>query len=344
MGTKEELRMLQALPLDVKILKTQQRIREWVDEYGEDGCYVSRSGGKDSDVLGDIVKKMYPNIPHVFCNTGLEYNSVREHAVAECDEVLKPEMSFVSVIKKYGYPVISKEVSQCVNEARIGLAKNDGTYQKRIDQLNGDLLTKSGVKSAFNLSRWKFLLDAPFRISEKCCDVMKKSPFKKYEKETERTPLLATMAEESRLRRSKWVKNGCNSFDAKRPSSAPMSFWVENDIMRYIHENNIKIADAYGEVTYLGNDGKPFVNPVYKNPMRLGTTKAKRTGCTFCLFGISHDNDRLLKLKEMEPQKYEYIMRGGRYDDQGLWVPDKGLGYKFVIDWLNKYGDLDIRY
>ena len=45
MPTKQELDMLCALPLDVKIAKSQQRIREWIDYWGEDGVYVSFSGG-----------------------------------------------------------------------------------------------------------------------------------------------------------------------------------------------------------------------------------------------------------------------------------------------------------
>ena len=70
MRTNEELKMLQALPLDIKIKKTELRIKEWYEEF--DGqVYVSRSGGKDSDVLGDIVKRLYPDVPHVFVNTGL---------------------------------------------------------------------------------------------------------------------------------------------------------------------------------------------------------------------------------------------------------------------------------
>ena len=51
MPTKQELQMLQALPLDLKIMRTQQRIREWVQYYGTDGVCVSFSGGKDSTVL-----------------------------------------------------------------------------------------------------------------------------------------------------------------------------------------------------------------------------------------------------------------------------------------------------
>ena len=76
----------------------------------------------------------------------------------------------------------------------------------------------------------------------------------------------------------------------------------------------------------------------------LATTKEERTGCIFCLFGIAQDPERLLRVKEMEPKKYDFIMRGGKFDEQGMWVPDYGLGYKFVIDWLNEHGGLDIKY
>ena len=72
-----DLKELQALPLDVKIMKTQLRIREYYDYFcGQ--VYVSFSGGKDSTVLLDIVRKMYPEVPAIFVDTGLEYPEVKE--------------------------------------------------------------------------------------------------------------------------------------------------------------------------------------------------------------------------------------------------------------------------
>ena len=117
---KEDLRQRQALPLQAKILMTQRRIREWVD-YWHDDVYVSFSGGKDSTVLKHIVDSVYDNIPAVFVNTGLEYpeiqNFVREVKAEKYKcfnpdvEILRPEMRFDEVIRKYGYPVASKRVS-----------------------------------------------------------------------------------------------------------------------------------------------------------------------------------------------------------------------------------------
>lgn len=103
-----ELRQMQSLPLQAKIQMTRQRIRGWIDEFGESGVYVSFSGGKDSTVLLDIVRKDYPDIEAVFVNTGLEYPSVRTFAESQENvTVLRPTMNFRDVICRYGYPIIS---------------------------------------------------------------------------------------------------------------------------------------------------------------------------------------------------------------------------------------------
>ena len=114
-----ELQSMQAAPLSVKIALTKDRIREWVNQYGEDGVYVSFSGGKDSTVLLTIAREMYPDIKAVFVDTGLEYPEIRDF-VRTWDNVewLKPKLTFKQVIEKYGYPFISKEAAECVYAAR----------------------------------------------------------------------------------------------------------------------------------------------------------------------------------------------------------------------------------
>lgn len=342
--TISDLYQMQSLPLEYKVMMTKQRIKGWYDHW-DGNVYVSISGGKDSQVLAHIVKSMYDDVPLVFVNTGLEFDSVRLKGIELADEVLRPPMDFVSVITKYGYPVISKEVSNVIYEIqnRIANGKEPATY--RMQRLNGTLINpKTGELSSFNIPKYKFLKDAPFRISDKCCNVMKKSPTKKYEKNNEKKPYIGTMAEESRLRKQKWIKNGCNAFDMKRPMSQPLSFWTEQDILHYIKQNDLKIADIYGDIVYTDEDGMYYDNTIFYEVMPLITTGAKRTGCVFCMFGITQDTDRFLKLKEAEPKKYNFVMRGGKFDERGMWIPHNGLGYKFVIDWLNEHGNLNIKY
>lgn len=119
MPTVEELRTMQALPLELKVMKTKARIKEFVERFGVDGVYVSFSGGKDSTVLLHIVRELYPNVEGVFCDTGLEYPEIRNF-VKTFDNItwLKPSMTFRDVIIKYGYPFISKEVAECVYNAK----------------------------------------------------------------------------------------------------------------------------------------------------------------------------------------------------------------------------------
>lgn len=339
-----DLVQMQSLPLKYKIIMTKQRIKAWYD-YWDGNVYVSISGGKDSQVLAHIVKEMYPDVPLVFVNTGLEFDSVRLKGMELADEVLKPSMNFVSVITKYGYPIISKEVSQTISECQIRKQSGKPLASYRMEKLNGTLINKNtGSLSSYNMPKYKYLLDAPFRISHKCCDVMKKKPSKEYEKVHNSKVIIGTMAEESRLRKTKWIKSGCNAFEEKRPISQPLSFWTEQDILHYIKMNNLKIADIYGDIVYTDDDGMLYDNDLFNDYMQLTTTGAKRTGCVFCMFGITQDTDRFLRLKADEPQKYDYVMRGGKFDEQGMWIPHNGLGYKFVIDWINEHGGLDIKY
>lgn len=102
----EDLYQMQALSLNSKIQMSKLRIRAWIDEYGEDGVYVSFSGGKDSTVLLDLVRSDYPNVKAVFVDTGLEYPEIREFVKTfDNVEILKPKKNFKQVIQDYGYPL-----------------------------------------------------------------------------------------------------------------------------------------------------------------------------------------------------------------------------------------------
>jgi len=197
--------------------------------------------------------------------------------------------------------------------------------------------------SAFAQVKWKFLLEAPFEISNRCCSVMKKAPAKLYQIETKRKPIIATMAEESRLRTQKWLQHGCNGFDMKSPVSNPMAFWREQDVLQYIKENKIPIAPVYGDIVIdYGEElqGQMDLAELGLAPevRKLKTTGCKRTGCMYCAYGCHLEKEgegRFERMKQTHPKQYEYIMKP--------WE-EGGLGYKQVIDWINENGNLHIRY
>ena len=119
--TITDLYQMQSLPLSVKVRMTARRIDDWVSEFGEDGVYLSFSGGKDSTVLVDIVRNVcgYRNISLVFVDVPTQYPELKQFAMTFDNlVVLKPKISFAEVCEQYGFPMISKEVSNCVSGAR----------------------------------------------------------------------------------------------------------------------------------------------------------------------------------------------------------------------------------
>lgn len=262
----------------------------------------------------DLVRRIYPDVPAVFVDTGLEYPEIREF-VKTIDNVtwLKPEMSFRKVIETYGYPLISKEVAQKIEEYR---KHPDGCRAKYFDD-NSEYNKK--YNGRFSCARWTWLRDSDIPISKKCCEIMKKKPAKKYERETKRHPYLGSMACESDLRLSNWIAHGCNAFDVARPMSTPMAFWNEGDVLEYIAKNNLPYASCYGDIVL--QDGK------------YSTTGCDRTGCIWCMFGLHLEKEptRLQRLHESHPQLWEYCLRPW---DEG------GLGMKDVIDKMNASGKL----
>ena len=114
-----DLHQMQSLPLAAKIRMSEYRIREWVEHYGRDGVYIGYSGGKDSTVLLHLARQLYPSLPAVYVDTGLEYPEVKAFVKQQENvEVLRPKKDFRQVIRQYGYPFIGKEVAGCVYGAR----------------------------------------------------------------------------------------------------------------------------------------------------------------------------------------------------------------------------------
>ena len=276
MNTYEELKFRQGWTLEQKIDHSVGVVSTFLAK--TDGkAYISYSGGKDSGVMLDLIRRFVDKtVPTVFCNTGNEYpEAVKFVRQTENVTVIRPEIHIHQIIEKYGFPLISKEQSQYIRQA-----KHTNSEKLRNIRLYGSI---NGIGKI--AERWKHLINAPFDVSEKCCHFLKRKPFDKYKKQTGLYPVIGTMAGESRLRFQKWLKHGCNSFESNLIASYPLSVWTENDVWAYIRRFNL-----------------PYC-PIYD----MGI---KRTGCLCCGFGCHIKGDRRFYfLKENKPKIYEHFMK-----------------------------------
>lgn len=285
---KQELYRLQALPLDEKIAIAQKAIREFVEHFGVDGIYISFSGGKDSTVLIHLCRQLYPDLVGLYSDTGLEFPEIRDF-VQTFDNItiVTPKMHHREMLKKCGYPVVSKEQAEWIYRIRSGTSS--GAIQKAFYGMNLD-----GTPTRFKLSeQWKYLLNAPFNIGSGCCKEMKLKPIAEYVKKTGRVPIMGTTASESALRAQKFLQYGFYNLEGKKAQCTPMSIWTDDDVWEYIHRFNLPYCKIYD----MGYD---------------------RTGCMFCMFGAHLDKEpnRFQKLQRTHPDLWRYCMKP--YDDGGL--------------------------
>lgn len=219
---------------------------------------------------------------------------------------------FKDVILNKGYPIISKEISHTVESARSLLSQ--GKDGDRLRKIQGRSYMKNGELSQYNCPKYEYLLDAPFKISAQCCNIMKKQPSKIFEKKTGLKPIIGTMACESRMRKNAWLKNGCNAFEAKRQISQPMSFWTEQDVLECLVKYKIPYPSVYGEIKK-NEKGEWY------------TTGYNRTGCMFCAYGchLEKEPNRFQMLKETHPKIWNYCMKS---------IEDGGLGMREVLEYI----------
>ena len=277
-----QLKQRQGHPLEIKERLTENRIRAWYDHW--DGqVYVAFSGGKDSTVLLHQVRRLYPDVPGVFIDTGLEYPEIREF-VKTFDNIewVRPEMPFNKVLEKYGYPVGSKKVAK---QIRYLQNPKPNTQNTRNLYLTGRNRNGHYCKSYKMSKKWYPLIDSEFKISDLCCDIIKKNPMKLYVKKTGRKGMIGTMAGDSEQRAKAYLSAGCNSFKGSHVRSVPMSFWLESDIWDYIKKYNLDYCKIYD----------------------MG---AKGTGCMFCMFGVHLEKkpNRFQRMQKTHPKQYDYCI------------------------------------
>ncbi len=271
--------------------------------------YEAFSGGRDSTVMDFLIKKWLkmaglPPIRKVFNNTTNEHQEILDFVEEFGSEVtwIRPKITFAQSLLKYGYPVISKEQAMAISRYRN--TKSEEVKKFRLTGDRGDGIKRTvGVIS----KKWHYVISAPFKVTERCCDLLKKEPVKRFEKETGLRPIVGTMTEESSIRKRQYIKNGCIVWDKGNESCRPLSIFTDRDINELIRIYKIKICPIYYDQIIDGELVKG----------------EERTGCAYCAYGCHYeapDDNRFIRLSKREPKRFASMM-------------DK-LGYRSVLNFM----------
>ena len=278
----------------------------------------SYSGGSDSDILLHLIeraRKMFdlPKIDYAFFNTGLEMEATKRH-VREVSEQygieimeVRPEKNIVRATREYGIPFVSKIVSkglEGVQKKGIPLSIADEYAQAEDKAAKRQELKRRYPKCEYTINflcgcnstgeprsntqmvigSSKYMLDfirenpIPFRVSNKCCDICKKQPAHKLQKNYDMVITGERMAEGGirSIRRKEYASMCFSEGGDSKFRLRPLYYVSDADKEWYKNYYGIRYSDAY-EVYGL-----------------------KRTGCCGCSISARAAED-LEKIRPYEP-------------------------------------------
>lgn len=278
-----------------------QKIRQMIQRYGERSFYISFSGGKDSVVLSHLFDEALPGnkIPRVFFNTGIEFTMMVSfvrglQANDERFQIIEPSVSIKNMLEIEGYPFKSKEHSKQVRQYQRFMRHNTTTYH----YCHGIGPHSRKFHSPLSL-KCQFSPDYSLKISEKCCDRLKKDIGFRYMKQTGRSwAVTGIMASEGGVRE----RAGCIITNTKENKFHPLFPLSTQWIDWYIQDQGLRLCDLYYP---------PF--------------NFQRTGCKGCPYNIQLQTELDL-LKEYLPNEYRQC--------EIIWEPVyseyRRLGYRLI--------------
>lgn len=334
-------------PYEFKRKYAYIRAREFANECDGRGLnYHVSVGGIDSIVLFLFLNEVCGlDVPGVSAST-LEDVSIQQiHkalGIINIPPLKRSDGTYwtkARVIKEFGFPVLSKEIAGKIELLQHPTEKNKtvrhaiitgetGAYggnqkhsrmkmsQKWLEKFGGYENENEGC----NYQKPDFL------VSSKCCYYLKEKNCDNWAKENHSVPYLGLMASEGGRRAKSLRINGCNYFGASTIRSAPFAIFDRQDILRLALEmDNLwkkELKEKYHQKLLNSRKiTKHFVMPesiipkIYgtieqKKDGTLYTTKAQRTGCSMCGFGIHMEKrpHRFDALYKRNPKEWEYLM------------------------------------
>lgn len=325
-------RVRQQLPYEAKIQHAKNIAWEYYNECSRRGlnCHVS-VGGLDSITLLLFLRSIGIDVPAISVSA-LEDKSVQVVHKQLGVESIKPLKSKVEVIREYGFPVLSKEIA-----SKISLLQNptldNATVRHAI--ITGETGEYGGYRKNTRMKMAQKWLEKfggyeneregtnyscpNFLVSDKCCYYLKERPCDIWAKEHNSVPYLGLMASEGGRRKKSLMMNGCNYFGVSTIRSAPFAIFERQDILQLALDLQVPVPKTYGEIIQDDNG-------------TLHTTKAQRTGCSMCGFGIHLEKrpHRFDRLYETNPKEWEFWMKACCTDP----LTGEKYGWGRVLDYI----------
>lgn len=298
----------QKQPYEFKRRYAEMRAWEFYEECGKRGLNVHTSvGGLDSITLHVFLQTIGIKVPAVSVS-GLEDRSIQQVHKQLGVITLKPYRSKVSVIREFGFPVLSKEIAGKISLLQHPSEKN-ATVRHAI--ITGETGEYGGNRTGTRMQLPQKWLErfggadpegaalgyraAPFKVSDRCCYYLKEKPSDDWAKAHNSVPYLGLMASEGGRREKALMMHGCNYFGESTIRSCPFAIFDRQDVLRLALELDVPVPAIYGRI-------------VREPSGALRTTGAQRTGCSMCGFGIHLDKrpHTFDLLYERNPQEWDF--------------------------------------
>lgn len=306
------------------------------------GAHVS-VGGLDSITLLIWLKSIGIDVPGISVS-GVEDKSIQKVHKALGVEIVKSYKTKTEVINEMGFPVISKRIAgkidmlqhptednKTVRHAIItGECGKQGHYAKNSRMKLPQIWLRlfGGYE---NENEGVGYQKPDFKVSNDCCYWLKEKPCDDWAKQHNSFPYLGLMASEGGQREEALVEHGCNYYGSTVTRSAPFAIFMRQDILMLALEMNqwyLSNTEIFEELYYKqpysrDKEGKriPYeplksiIPDIYGEILcsqngKLYTTKAQRTGCSMCGFGIHKEKrpHRFDRLRESNPREWHYWM------------------------------------
>lgn len=346
MKQRMRFQAMQNLPYEVKKRRAAERVHEFISEMDKRGCNCHVSvGGLDSITLLLFIRSLGYDIPAISVSNVEDKSIQKVHKELDI-EVVRSYKTKVQVLNEVGFPVISKKIAGKIDTLQHPTEKNKTVRHAIITGECGEQGHFAKNSKMQLPKKWLQLFGGyenenegvnyqipDFLVSNRCCYYIKEKPCDDWAKAHNSYPFLGMMASEGGQREDAIIDHGCNYYGKTVMRSAPFGPFYRQDLLQLALDLNVPVPEIYGEIAR-------------KPDGTLYTTKAQRTGCGMCGFGIH---------LEKRPHRFD-MLREHNEKEWHFWMyeccTDKNTGEKFGwgrvldyigVEWEDKYIDWESR-